>query len=77
MEEVFQMPTILLPLSEEGIRECVVLRPLESTDVMTARFAKLPQEKVKVLAQKMWKDFPVAGVFYDITHKPPGTIEWE
>ncbi len=77
MEEVFQMPTILLPLSEEGTRECVVLRPLESTDVMTARFAKLPQEKVKGLAQKMWRNLPVVGVLYDITHKPPGTMEWE
>ncbi len=77
MGRLFQMPTILLPLSETGAGECVVLRPMESTDVMTARFAGLPWDLVERLSRDISGLPGIEAVFYDVTHKPPGTMEWE
>lgn len=77
METVFQMPTILLPLTTDGTNECVVIRPLESQDVMTARFAELPLDAAKQMARRIVEVGPIAAVFYDVTHKPPATMEWE
>jgi len=77
METVFQMPTILLPLTTDGTNECVVIRPLESQDVMTARFAELPLDAAKQMARRIAEVGPIAAVFYDVTHKPPATMEWE
>jgi GMP synthase (glutamine-hydrolysing) len=53
-----------------------VLRPVISSEAMTARFAVLPFP----LLDKLWDALKSAGagaMLYDITHKPPGTIEWE
>ena len=77
MDQVFQMPVVLLPLTTNGTDECVVLRPLESQDVMTARFAELPLDAARRMAQRVANSGPIAAVFYDVTHKPPATMEWE
>ncbi|MCC6446677.1 MAG: glutamine-hydrolyzing GMP synthase, partial [Armatimonadetes bacterium] len=77
MAEVFQMPTVLVPLTDDGERECIVLRPLSSRDVMTARFAELPGEAVGEMARLIMALPGIAAVFYDVTHKPPATMEWE
>ncbi|HEY3280993.1 MAG TPA: glutamine-hydrolyzing GMP synthase [Armatimonadota bacterium] len=77
MGRLFQMPTILLPLSAGEHGECVVLRPMESTDVMTARFAALKESMLQPLADALMGLPGVEAIFYDITHKPPGTMEWE
>jgi len=77
MEEVFQMPTVLVPLTDDGCSECIVLRPLSSKDVMTARFAELPQEVVQEMAGRIMSLPGIVAVFYDVTHKPPATMEWE
>lgn len=75
---LWQCPTILVPLSvnTEG-KESLVLRPVVSEDVMTAHVAELPWEGLHGLAQKLLDDPRLSAVFYDITNKPPGTIEWE
>ncbi len=76
MRAVFQHLTIALPLGGEG-REGIVLRPVFSEDVMTARFAALPWEVVDEVAAAI-KSLPnVAAGFYDVTHKPPATFGWE
>ena len=77
MDEVSQMPTVLVPLSSDGQKETVVLRPVCTPDFMTARFAELPQEVVEEVARGILSLGGVDAVFYDVTHKPPGTIEWE
>jgi GMP synthase (glutamine-hydrolysing) len=77
MGEIFQMPVVLLPLSSGGEGECIVLRPLESKDVMTARFARIPYRIVEEMAREVMKAGTFDAVFYDITNKPPATIEWE
>jgi GMP synthase (glutamine-hydrolysing) len=75
---VWQCPTVLLPLSvnSEGL-ESIVLRPVSSTEAMTANFTELPWDAIQELAQELLKIPGVSAVFYDITNKPPGTIEWE
>lgn len=76
-EEIFQMPVVLLPVSSDGKKECVVLRPLESSDVMTARFYRMNPDTAREIAESILALGAVEYVFYDLTHKPPGTFEWE
>ena len=76
-EQVFQMPVVLLPVSRDGKGECVVLRPLESSDVMTARFFRMPKVALAEMAGRILALDSIDYVFYDITNKPPGTFEWE
>ncbi|MDP4008207.1 MAG: glutamine-hydrolyzing GMP synthase [Candidatus Peregrinibacteria bacterium] len=77
-KKVWQCPTVLLPLSvnSEG-QESIVIRPVSSTEAMTANFTELPWEKVQELAREILKIEGISAVFYDVTNKPPGTIEWE
>ena len=77
MEEVTQMPTVLLPLSSDGMLESVVLRPIATSDFMTARFCPLPQAFLDDACERLLALAGIEAVFYDITHKPPGTVEWE
>ena len=77
MREVSQMPTVLLPLTSDGARETVVLRPVQTPDFMTARFSELPMDLLVQLAGEILDLGGVEAVFYDVTHKPPGTVEWE
>ncbi|HKP95966.1 MAG TPA: glutamine-hydrolyzing GMP synthase [Fibrobacteria bacterium] len=72
---IWQMPVVLVPLEKAG-RPVIVLRPVVSSEAMTARFAVLPFP----LLDSLWDKLKAAGMgalLYDITHKPPGTIEWE
>ena len=77
MQEMMQMPTVLVPLSADGVQESVVLRPIASSDLMTARFCRLPQEFLEDIRDRLLALEGIEAVFYDITHKPPGTVEWE
>jgi GMP synthase (glutamine-hydrolysing) len=77
MREVFQLLVILLPLAAGERGECVVLRPVVSEDVMTARFARLPWPLLERLAGEILALPDVDAVFYDVTNKPPATFGWE
>ena len=57
--------------------EAIVLRPIYSTEAMTAEFARLPFELLQQMTKEILKIPGIGTVFYDLTHKPPGTIEWE
>jgi GMP synthase (glutamine-hydrolysing) len=76
-EQVWQFPVVLLPVGVTEARESVVLRPINSADGMTADVVLMEREKLEKLTAKLLKLTPIAAVFYDLTHKPPGTIEWE
>jgi len=76
-DAVSQMPTVLVPLTTNGQDETVVLRPVTTPDFMTARFAELSPELVREMGQKILSLPGICAVLYDVTHKPPGTVEWE
>jgi GMP synthase (glutamine-hydrolysing) len=77
MLEIWQFPVILLPLvNKKTGRESIVLRPVDSIDGMTASFTKLPKQILKNLACAL-RDKVQLHVFFDVTNKPPATIEWE
>ncbi len=76
-EKVWQFPVVLLPVGSDDVRESVVLRPINSVDGMTADVVLIESGKLAELTRRLL-DLPnVSAVFYDLTHKPPGTIEWE
>jgi GMP synthase (glutamine-hydrolysing) len=74
---VWQFPVILIPLGAGEAPDSVVLRPVDSVDGMTARSVAMPPELLDQLCQELMVAPEIAGVFYDLTHKPPATIEWE
>lgn len=77
-KEIWQFPTVLIPLilnDENG--ESIVLRPVESKEAMTANFYPMRQEHLAELVKRLSSLSGISGIFYDITNKPPGTIEWE
>ncbi len=77
MEKIFQLLVILLPFGKSAKSGSVVLRPVISEDVMTARFAQPPWELLEELTPQLLELPAIDAVFYDITHKPPATFGWE
>jgi len=75
-DEIWQMPVVLLPLKIAG-KPCIVMRPVNSAEAMTANFAKIDQNLLKNSLWPQLKEAGAGALFYDTTHKPPATIEWE
>ena len=75
--EVWQFPVVLIPLGIAGAPDSIVLRPIHSVDGMTAQVVRMPEDLLRKMADELMAVEGICGVFYDLTHKPPGTIEWE
>ncbi len=75
--EVWQFPVVLIPLGVASAPDSVVLRPIHSVDGMTAQVVRMPNLLMWSITSELLDVDGVCGVFYDLTHKPPGTIEWE
>ncbi len=84
-DKVWQAATILLPVQSVGVmgdertyEKTVVLRAVNSTDGMTAEWSRLPHEFLAEVSSEIVNQVKgVNRVVYDISTKPPATIEWE
>ena len=84
-DQVWQAGVILLPVQSVGVmgdertyERAVALRAVTSTDAMTADWARLPYDFLAEVSNKIInKVRGVNRVTYDISSKPPATIEWE
>jgi len=74
---VWQFPVVLIPLGGDGLPDSVVLRPVDSVDGMTAQSVSMPEKLLHRMRDALLAVPGIAAVYYDLTHKPPGTIEWE
>ena len=74
---VWQFPVILIPLGTADAPDSVVLRPVDSVDGMTAQSVGMDPELLRAICAAVMRVHGIAAILYDLTHKPPGTIEWE
>jgi GMP synthase (glutamine-hydrolysing) len=83
--ELYQYFAILLPVKSVGVmgdgrtyEQAVVVKAFHSEDVMTAEWAYLPHDLLARISSRIVNEVRgINRVVYDITSKPPGTIEWE
>jgi GMP synthase (glutamine-hydrolysing) len=75
-KRIWQCPVVMLPLKRMG-ESAVAIRPVESHDGMTAQYSKLPQAVLERLTAAVLRIPGVSALLYDVTNKPPATIEWE
>lgn len=84
-EKVSQAFTVFLPVKSVGVtgdgrryQYVVSLRAVETIDFMTARWAHLPYEFLETVSSRIINEvMGISRVAYDISSKPPATIEWE
>jgi GMP synthase (glutamine-hydrolysing) len=84
-EKVSQAFTVFLPVKSVGVMGdgrrydyVVALRAVETIDFMTARWAHLPYDFLDRVSRRIINEVPgISRVTYDISGKPPATIEWE
>ena len=86
MELPWQYFAALLPVRSVGVHgdvrvhgETVVVRAVQSLDGMSARYSQVPDDVLEKISIRITNTLKgsINRVVYDITHKPPGTIEWE
>ena len=84
--DIWQLFAVLPEMKSVGVSEklgrtysnAIIIRAVNSTDGMTADWVRLPYEVLGRISDRILKEVEgVNRVVYDITPKPPGTIEWE
>ena len=84
-DRVFQSFTVMTGVNTTAVKgdgrvygELVGLRIYDSSDIMTAGWTHLPYEVLQKISSRIFNEVPgVSRVVYDITTKPPATMEWE
>lgn len=84
-DRVSQAFAVYLPVSSVGVtsrgrrfEHVIALRAVETVDFMTAQWAELPYALINRVVTRILDEVPgISRVVYDVTGKPPGTIEWE
>ena len=86
MELPWQYFAVLLPTKSVGVQGdqraygfVIAIRAVQSIDAMTCAFSKIPPNIIERISNKITNNIgdKVNRVVYDITNKPPGTVEWE
>ena len=86
MELPWQYFAVLLPTKSVGVQGdkraygfVIAVRAVQSIDAMTCAFSKIPSNIIERISNKITNNIgsKINRVVYDITNKPPGTVEWE
>ena len=86
IQRPWQYFAALLPVRSVGVHgdvrvygETIVVRAVESLDAMSAQYSPLPHDLLERISVRITNELGqhITRVVYDVSHKPPGTIEWE
>ncbi len=86
MEKPWQYFAVLLPIKTVGVHgdkraygHTIAIRAVQSVDAMTCSYSTIPHQVIDKISTKITNELgtSVNRIVYDVTNKPPGTVEWE